>query len=111
MENIRVERWGCLELSFPGRTDGNPFTDHTIRGTFQGDAETVEADGFYDGDGMYRIRFMPSCAGEYRYVIRGTFGETQEGCFTVTEAGPGNHGPVRVHDAQPAMSGNCRRTH
>ena len=98
MDNVCVERWECLELSYPGRTDGNPFTDYSIRGTFFGDSETVEADGFYDGDGMYRIRFMPSYAGEYRYIIRGTFGETQEGNFTVTEAGPGNHGPVRVHD-------------
>jgi len=94
-----VERWGCLELSFPGKKDGNPFTDDTIRGIFTGEHETVETDGFYDGDGVYRIRFMPSYPGEYRYTVSGTFGETREGSFTVTEAGPDNHGPVRVQNA------------
>ncbi|MBO7661997.1 MAG: DUF5605 domain-containing protein [Clostridia bacterium] len=97
-ELLTVERWGCLELAFPGAADGNPFTDYTIRGTFQGEQETVETDGFYDGDGVYRIRFMPSFTGEYRYTVQGTFGETKTGHFTVTEAGPGNHGPVRVEN-------------
>ena len=83
-----VERWGCLELSFPGKKDGNPFTDDTIRGIFTGEHETVETDGFYDGDGVYRIRFMPSYPGEYRYTVSGTFGETRKGSFTVTEAIP-----------------------
>ncbi len=95
-KKLAVERWGCLELSFPGHADGNPFTDYRIQGTFQGEHETVEADGFYDGDGVYRIRFMPSFAGEYQYTVRGSFGEPCTGSFTVTEAGPGNHGPVRV---------------
>ena len=27
MEQLTVERWGMLELSLPGKTDGNPFTD------------------------------------------------------------------------------------
>ena len=98
MEKKQVERWDCLELCYPGRADCNPFTDYTIRGTFRGAHETVETEGFYDGDGLYRIRFMPSYPGEYSYTVRGTFGEEREGCFTVTEAGAGNHGPVHVQD-------------
>ena len=93
-----TEQWSCLELSFQGQTQGNPFTDYTIQGVFQGEHETVEACGFYDGDGMYRIRFMPSYPGEYHYTVYGTFGETSEGDFTVMAAKPGNHGPVRVHN-------------
>ena len=86
-KKLQVERWGCLELSFRGKTEGNPFTDYTIRGTFQGESETVVTDGFYDGDGVYRIRFMPSYTGEYQYTVEGTFGEAQTGRFSVTEAG------------------------
>ena len=52
MENNTVERWGCFELAFPGKRDGNPFTDYTIHGQFKGEHETVSADGFYDGDGV-----------------------------------------------------------
>ena len=57
MRTEKVERWGCFELSLPGKQDGNPFTDYTIHGQFRGDRETVSADGFYDGEGIYRIRF------------------------------------------------------
>ncbi len=32
----QVEKWGMLELEFAGRTDGNPFTDYSIRGVFTG---------------------------------------------------------------------------
>ena len=99
MENKTVERWGCFELSFPGKRDGNPFTDYTIHGQFKGEHETVSADGFYDGDGVYRIRFMPSWPGIYHYEIDGTFGNPQSGTVEVTEAAEGNHGPVRVTDA------------
>ena len=98
MRTEKVERWGCFELSLPGKQDGNPFTDYTIHGQFRGDRETVSADGFYDGDGIYRIRFMPSFPGVYHYEIDGTFGAPRSGTFEVTEASEGNHGPVRVAD-------------
>ena len=93
-----VERWGCFELSVAGKQDGNPFTDYTIHGQFRGEHETVSADGFYDGDGIYKIRFMPSFSGIYHYEIDGTFGMPQSGTIEVTEAAEGNHGPVRVTD-------------
>ena len=98
MNKAAVERWGCLELSFSGKQDGNPFTDYTIRGIFKGEHETVSTDGFYDGDGTYLIRFMPSFTGIYHYEISGTFGTPQSGTIEVTEASEGNHGPVRVTD-------------
>ena len=97
MEQAAVERWGMFEVSLPGRTDGNPFTDRTVQGRFTGEKEDVTVSGFYDGDGRYVVRFMPSFAGEYRYTVSGTFadGETS-GTFTVTEATGNNHGPVRA---------------
>ena len=97
MEQAAVERWGMFELSLPGRTDGNPFTDHTVRGRFTGEHEDVTVAGFYDGDGRYTVRFMPSFAGEYRYTVSGSFAKHEAcGTFTVTEASGGNHGPVRA---------------
>lgn len=95
-----VERWCVYELAFEGKTDGNPFTDYRIQGEFSGLNETKTVDGFYDGDGMYRIRFMPAFTGEYHYRIFGDFREgapVSEGDFLVTEASEGNHGPVKVH--------------
>ena len=98
MRTEKVERWGCFELSLPGKQDGNPFTDYSIHGRFRGEHEAVSAEGFYDGDGIYRIRFMPSFPGVYHYEIDGTFGASLAGEFEVTEASENNHGPVRVAD-------------
>lgn len=93
----KVKKWGVLELAFEGRTEGNPFTDYTIQGVFTGAQEQVRVTGFYDGDGIYRIRFMPSFEGEYSYEISGSFSaESVRGSFLVTEPEEGNHGPVRV---------------
>lgn len=91
-----IERWSMFEISAPGKTEGNPFTDYTVTATFVGKSESVTVDGFYDGDGVYKARFMPSFDGEYRYTMSGSFGDTIEGSFTVVPPSAGNHGPVRV---------------
>lgn len=100
MENRdQVSRWGVYEISLPGRTDGNPFTDYGIEGVFTGEKETVRADGFYDGDGVYKVRFMPSYEGIYQYTVTGDYslsaGEVS-GEFEVVPAREGIHGPVSV---------------
>lgn len=94
-----VERWGTFEAALFGRSEGNPFTDYTIQGIFFNKNERKTVDGFYDGDGIYRVRFMPSFEGNYHFSIRGSFSqEIYEGDFTVTAPGKNNHGPVRVSD-------------
>ena len=84
-------------MSAQGASDGNPFVERAITGTFTGRHECVTVDGFYDGDGVYKVRFMPSHEGEYRYVLDGNYGGGRvEGGFTALPASEGNHGPVRV---------------
>ena len=94
--SARVHRWGVQEVSLSGPTEGNPFTDCPVSGTFTGKNETVHADGFYDGDGIYRVRFMPSFEGDYHFRIEAPFMAQAEGDFAVLPAEEGNHGPVRV---------------
>lgn len=92
-----VERWGVFEIALEGLSDGNPFTEYGIEGVFFGENEEKRVDGFYDGGGVYRVRFMPSFTGEYRYAISGSFAEGKyEGGFRVTPPSEGNHGPVHV---------------
>ncbi|MGN0204969.1 MAG: DUF5060 domain-containing protein [Coprococcus sp.] len=94
-----IERWGVFEIALKGREDGNPFTDYSIKGTFRNEQETVNVHGFYDGDGIYKVRFMPSFEGEYNYSIEGSFSsEKTEGVFTAVKPTGNNHGPVRVHN-------------
>lgn len=91
------EKWGIFEVELPGKTQGNPFTDYTIQGEFRGKNERVTVSGFYDGNGVYKVRFMPSFEGEYVYEVKGSFSQKiATGSFMVTPPSPGNHGPVRV---------------
>lgn len=93
----QVEKWDVFEVEVFGKKEGNPFTDYTIEGVFSGKEETKTVDGFYDGDGVYRVRFMPSFEGTYTFKISGSFSEESfEGCFQVTAPSKENHGPVRV---------------
>ena len=54
----QTERWGMAEVACHGPEDGNPFLEQSIRGHFCGEQETVTVDGFYDGGGIYKVRFM-----------------------------------------------------
>ncbi len=93
----KVERWGVAEVVCHGPTEGNPFTEQYIRGIFSCGNETVETDGFYDGNGIYKVRFMPSFEGVYTFVLKGSFLEEEPGgSFQVIPASEGNHGPVHV---------------
>ena len=92
-----VERWGMFEIEVKGPSGGNPFTEHHIEGCFVGVNERVRVDGFYDGEGSYKVRFMPSFEGEYTYEVTADFlEEPVKGAFSVTPPSEGNHGPVRV---------------
>ena len=64
-----VKRWDMFEVALEGPKEGNPFTEQEVRAEFCGDQETVSCDGFYDGEGIYRVRFMPSFEGEYSFTV------------------------------------------
>ncbi len=100
-QNEPVPQWGIFELAIqnvPAR--GNPFTDVSVTAGFEKNGRTVEVEGFYDGDGTYRIRFMPDEVGLWNYethsdepLLGGRGGQ-----FRCVEPTTGNHGPVRVHN-------------
>jgi hypothetical protein len=93
-----VEKWDVFELALAGPADGNPFLEVELSARFTQGARTVTVAGFYDGDGVYKVRFMPDTEGAWRYETSSNrpalAGRT--GNFDVTAAAPGNHGPVRV---------------
>jgi len=92
-----VRQYDVFEKVLEGKTEGNPFLDYTITGTFVGEKETKTVQGFYDGEGKYIVRFMPSFTGEYSYSIQGDFAEEGvTGNFEVKAADKNNHGPVQV---------------
>ncbi len=99
-DGIEIECWGVFEVSLKGPSDGNPFVDVHLSARFKQGDQVFTPEGFYDGDGTYKVRFMPDSTGQWTYVTESNCEELdgQRGTFTCVEAGPGNHGPVRVHD-------------
>jgi len=96
----QVERWGIFELTLEGPASGNPYQDVTLRARFRQGNRTFEPEGFYDGDGAYRVRFMPDAPGRWTYTTQSNCKELggKQGGFTCVEPSPENHGPVRVHN-------------
>lgn len=93
-----VERWGVYEIALPGPSEGNPFLDVRLGAHFRYRNRVVDVDGFYDGEGLYRIRFMPDEPGNWTYTTSSNVPalDGKNGAFTATAPSPANHGPVRV---------------
>ncbi|HKO20263.1 MAG TPA: DUF5060 domain-containing protein, partial [Acidobacteriaceae bacterium] len=93
----KVEQWSLFELPFAGPSTGNPFKEVTLTATFTLEHRNVRVTGFYDGDGTYRVRFMPDAPGTWSYSTESSARELagHTGTFTCTApTTPGNHGPV-----------------
>jgi hypothetical protein len=95
-----VEQWGLFELELAGPSDGNPFLETEVSAEFTQGAISVTVPGFYDGDGLYRVRFMPDRPGQWHFVTRSDRPALSghNGSLVVVAPGPGNHGPVRVRN-------------
>jgi hypothetical protein len=93
-----VERWGVFDQSFPGPATGNPFLDVELSAKFSCGDRALTVFGFYDGDGVYRIRFMPSALGHWSFVTQSNCPRLAglTGSFECVAPTEGNHGPVSV---------------
>lgn len=96
----QAEQWGIFELALSASSVGNPFVDVSFSAQFSYKHRTIQIDGFYDGDGIYRVRFMPDTQGEWRYRTQSNLAELngKEGSFTCVSPSANNHGPVRVEN-------------
>jgi hypothetical protein len=94
----QVETWDTYEVELHGPSTGNPFTEVTVSGRFHLEHRTVEVTGFYDGDGVYRIRFMPDAPGQWTWECGSSHSQLQgaKGSFLCLPASGANHGPVGI---------------
>jgi hypothetical protein len=74
-----VEQWGVFELP-------------AASAEFRREHRAIHIDGFEDGEGVYKVRFMPDDVGGWSY----TTADQQSGRLQVTPPSPTNHGPVRI---------------
>jgi hypothetical protein len=95
-----VEQWGIFEVTLKGPASGNPFLDVDLSARFTQGDRSVTLPGFYDGDGTYRIRFMPEQRGAWRYETKSNRAglNGKAGGFMAVKPSAGNRGPVRVRN-------------
>lgn len=98
----KVEKWRVFEIALEGSDQGNPFIGIDLDATFTHaeTAETYEPEGFYDGNGIYKIRFMPSKEGKWTYTTNSNreLLDGKKGEFICTPPAEDNHGTVRVRN-------------
>ena len=94
----RTEQWEMVELTFQGKEEGNPFTDYKIYVELVNEGDRKVICGFYDGGGIYKVRFMCCKTGIYHYRVYGSFSDMQyEGEIeAVAPADKNNHGMVKT---------------
>jgi hypothetical protein len=93
-----LEQWDTYDVALDGPTHGNPFVDVNLSARFTLGERSIDVAGFYDGEGVYRVRFMPDQPGRWTYVTRSNDPalDGKTGGFTCALASKKNHGPVRV---------------
>jgi hypothetical protein len=90
-----VPRWGVHEISLRAEVSSNPF-DADLTATFT-DGETVlKVRGFYDGGGLWRVRFSPPAEGVWRWRTTSLVKALDGQAGTVTAVAPRDHGPLHV---------------
>jgi hypothetical protein len=96
--SVQVEKWDFFELELRGPEAGNPFLEITFEADFTQPGHQVHVSGFYDGGGVFRLRFMPEQEGEWLFVTHSSVPalDGKTGVLTCTAPKAGNHGPVRV---------------
>ncbi len=94
----KTKQWDIYEIVFQGPSTGNPFLEVELSATFTHEGKDKEVIGFYDDNGVYKIRFMPDKVGEWTYSTHSNDAllHTQSGKFECIKASGKNHGPVRV---------------
>jgi hypothetical protein len=112
---MNVERWDACEISFAAsKTYTNPFQDVDLTATLThaDSGKSIAVNGFYDGDSTWRLRFMPTELGAWRYATQsadaGLNGkEGRVDCIEPTK--PYLHGPLRAEGRRFVHADGVRR--
>lgn len=100
-----VPRWQPCDFAFPASiADGNPF-QVALRATVKGpDGKTFTLPGFYDGNGIWKVRVSPTVEGQWSLVTQSDLPALngKPAAFTcVPNPNPKVHGGLRVDPQHP----------
>ena len=74
MKNKMIQN-KIYELSYRGLPPKQDMLEINLRAEFYIDTKKTVVKGFYDGDGIYKIRFLPEQIGEYTWEVKGMFSD------------------------------------
>ncbi|MBS0000202.1 MAG: DUF5060 domain-containing protein [Cyclobacteriaceae bacterium] len=94
----RIEQWDVYEIMLEGPSSGNPYMEVELKAIFKNGDEKISVPGFYDGEGIYRIRFSPHGQGTWTYLTESNQAELsgKKGRFHCIPPTGDNHGPVKI---------------
>ena len=91
-----MRQYETFELQFVGEVLTADYADVSLSAAFTCGGETKTVKGFYDGEGVYKIRFLPKKPGEYSWKVSGAV--NAEGHETCEAADGVHHGLVKAVD-------------
>jgi hypothetical protein len=100
-----VEQYQAHDFVFRAAAVGNPF-DVELAGEFTGPGGArLRVPGFYDGEGVWKIRFSPTHLGEWSLRTTSSLaelnGKAETGILCVSNRHPNIHGVLKVDAAHP----------
>jgi len=102
---VTIEQYHTHDFAFAAAVSGNPF-DVDVRAEFQGPGGIrVTVPGFYDGNGIWKVRFSPTVTG--RWTLRTTSsvaslnGRTDNAIECEPNRAPAVHGSLLVDALHP----------
>ena len=97
-----MRQYETFELTFRGEVLSGEYAQIPLSAEFICGEEKTAVKGFYDGDGVYKVRFLPRQPGEYRWTVSGAV--TAEGTEVCEPAAKNAHGPVKAVDTHFAYA-------
>ena len=91
-----MKQYETFELTFSGRILSEDYADIPLTAVFSCGSQTKTVQGFYDGDGLYKVRFLPEEPGAYTWLVTGAV--SAEGTEICQPADIEHHGLVKAVD-------------
>ena len=91
-----MRQYEMMELTFTGPAPAGSQACIDLTAVFSRAGKSIPVKGFYAGDGVYKVRFLPEEAGEYAYEVKGAcLAAPEKGSFVVEPGDGRHHGVVR----------------
>lgn len=100
-----MECFKTFELSFQGNVPAGSLTAVDVAAEFTNGSERISVKGFYDGDGVYKVRFLPRKEGVWHWEVTGAV--NARGSEVCTQSGE-YHGLVQVQGTHFAFEDGTR---